>query len=122
VAVLVPRLVLGLADDWGDTEVELPVRDDAAAAAAGAVDGAADGAVDGAGGGAVYLGGAGEPDAAASPGGADDRADPAGGGAPGAWWNELTGEQVGAGWCRLADLLARFPVALLARLDGSRDR
>jgi maltooligosyltrehalose synthase len=31
------------------------------------------------------------------------------------WRNELTGEELGAGACRLADLLARFPVALLSR-------
>jgi (1->4)-alpha-D-glucan 1-alpha-D-glucosylmutase len=37
-------------------------------------------------------------------------------GAP--WWNELTGEEVAAGSCRLAELLRRFPVALLSRLDG----
>ena len=35
---------------------------------------------------------------------------------PGDWFNELTGEAWSAGPCRLADLLARFPVALLSRL------
>ncbi|HYL06674.1 MAG TPA: malto-oligosyltrehalose synthase [Thermoanaerobaculia bacterium] len=65
VAVVVPRLVLGLAGDWGDASVELP----------------------------------------SGPGG------PRG---PAAWWNELTAERFAAGSCRLADLLARFPVALLS--------
>jgi (1->4)-alpha-D-glucan 1-alpha-D-glucosylmutase len=38
----------------------------------------------------------------------------------GAWRNELTGEAVAGGNVRLADLLARFPVALLAREEGTR--
>jgi (1->4)-alpha-D-glucan 1-alpha-D-glucosylmutase len=63
VAVVVPRLVLGLAGDWGEAEVELPA------------------------------------------------------GGRGGWWNELTGELLPAGACRLAALLARFPVALLSRID-----
>ncbi|HEV3459090.1 MAG TPA: malto-oligosyltrehalose synthase [Thermoanaerobaculia bacterium] len=65
VVVMVPRLVLGLGGDWGDTTIELPT-------------------------------GPGGPPASA------------------AWWNELTGERFAAGSCRLADLLARFPVALLS--------
>ncbi len=36
----------------------------------------------------------------------------------GRWWNELTGDEVAAGPCALADLLRRFPVALLSRRDG----
>jgi (1->4)-alpha-D-glucan 1-alpha-D-glucosylmutase len=35
---------------------------------------------------------------------------------PGRWRNELTGEDVDGGSRSVADLLARFPVALLARL------
>jgi (1->4)-alpha-D-glucan 1-alpha-D-glucosylmutase len=35
---------------------------------------------------------------------------------PGRWSNELTGEEVGGGEVRLADLLRRFPVALLSQL------
>ena len=69
VAVAVPRLVLGLAGDWGDTTIELP-------------------------------------------------AGPAGRGGSAAWWNELTGEPFAAGRRRLADLLARFPVALLSWRPG----
>jgi (1->4)-alpha-D-glucan 1-alpha-D-glucosylmutase len=65
VAVVVPRLVLGLAGDWGDTAIELPAGGEAGGSSAG-------------------------------------------------WVNELTGERAAAGPCRLADLLARFPVALLA--------
>jgi (1->4)-alpha-D-glucan 1-alpha-D-glucosylmutase len=34
---------------------------------------------------------------------------------PGRWRDELTGDEVAGGRCRIADLLARFPVALLAR-------
>ena len=34
---------------------------------------------------------------------------------PGRWRDELTGAEVAGGTCRIADLLARFPVALLAR-------
>jgi (1->4)-alpha-D-glucan 1-alpha-D-glucosylmutase len=88
VAVVVPRLVLGLAGDWGDTEIER-----------GALDGDPAAAVDAAGPG--------------EPGGA------------GPWSNELTGERLDAGSHRLADLLARFPVALLARAQDPatlRDR
>jgi (1->4)-alpha-D-glucan 1-alpha-D-glucosylmutase len=73
VVAVVPRLVLGLGGDWGETTLDLPVP--AGAAAAGA-------------------------------------AGPAAGGT--AWRNELTGEELPAGPCRLADLLRRFPVALLA--------
>ena len=36
---------------------------------------------------------------------------------PGRWRNELTGDAVSAGPVRLADLLRRFPVALLSRED-----
>jgi (1->4)-alpha-D-glucan 1-alpha-D-glucosylmutase len=96
VAVVVPRLVLGLAGDWGDTEVELPAP--AAAPGAGAAAAAAA--------------------AAAVAALATDRDEDL----PGRWSNELTGEQLAAGSCRLADLLARFPVALLAWSDGPRDR
>jgi (1->4)-alpha-D-glucan 1-alpha-D-glucosylmutase len=63
VVVVVPRLVLGLGGDWGDTAIELP------------------------------------------------------GGTAVGWWNELTEEQLPAGPCRLAELLRRFPVAMLSRLD-----
>jgi (1->4)-alpha-D-glucan 1-alpha-D-glucosylmutase len=35
---------------------------------------------------------------------------------PGAWRDELTGEEVEGGPRPIAELLARFPVALLARL------
>jgi maltooligosyltrehalose synthase len=35
--------------------------------------------------------------------------------ADGAWRNELTGEAVAGGEVRVADLLARFPVALLTK-------
>ncbi|HEX9944490.1 MAG TPA: malto-oligosyltrehalose synthase [Thermoanaerobaculia bacterium] len=59
VAVVVPRLVIRLGGDWGDTVVELPA---------------------------------------------------------GRWRNELTGEEVEGGPRPAAELLARFPVALLARL------
>jgi maltooligosyltrehalose synthase len=59
VAVAVPRLVLGLAGDWGDTTIELPPE-------------------------------------------------------RGRWWHELTGETFAAGPCRAADLMGRFPVALLS--------
>ncbi|HEX2642467.1 MAG TPA: malto-oligosyltrehalose synthase, partial [Thermoanaerobaculia bacterium] len=58
VVTVVPRLVLGLQEDWRDTTLELP---------------------------------------------------------PGRWRDELTGEEAEGGSRRLADLLARFPVALLAR-------
>ncbi|HYG64621.1 MAG TPA: malto-oligosyltrehalose synthase, partial [Thermoanaerobaculia bacterium] len=58
VAVVVPRLVLRLDGDWGDTSLDPP---------------------------------------------------------PGRWHNELTGEEVEGGRRRVADLLARFPVALLSR-------
>jgi (1->4)-alpha-D-glucan 1-alpha-D-glucosylmutase len=34
---------------------------------------------------------------------------------PGRWRDELSGAEVAGGTCRIADLLARFPVALLAR-------
>jgi (1->4)-alpha-D-glucan 1-alpha-D-glucosylmutase len=34
---------------------------------------------------------------------------------PGRWRDELTGAEVAGGTCRIADLLARFPVALLVR-------
>ena len=57
VVAVVPRLVIGLGGDWGDTSLELP---------------------------------------------------------PGRWRNELTGDDVDGGEVRLADLLRRFPVALLA--------
>ncbi|HXO26889.1 MAG TPA: hypothetical protein VOA80_06070, partial [Thermoanaerobaculia bacterium] len=33
----------------------------------------------------------------------------------GQWWHELTGETFAAGPCRAADLMGRFPVALLSR-------
>jgi (1->4)-alpha-D-glucan 1-alpha-D-glucosylmutase len=79
VAVVVPRLVLGLAADWGDAEIEL----------------------DG------------------EPAGTVNATGPAAPGGPGQWSNELTGERFAAASCRLADLLARFPVALLWR--GSPD-
>ncbi len=39
---------------------------------------------------------------------------------PGSWRDELTGEEVAGGERPVAELLARFPVALLARLAGSR--
>jgi (1->4)-alpha-D-glucan 1-alpha-D-glucosylmutase len=55
---VVPRLVIGLGGDWGDTSLELP---------------------------------------------------------PGRWHDELTGEDARGGEVRLADLLRRFPVALLSR-------
>jgi len=58
VVAAAPRLVLGLAGDWGDTSLQLP---------------------------------------------------------PGDWFNELTGESVAGGAVRLADLLRRFPVALLSQ-------
>ncbi|MFP5287548.1 MAG: malto-oligosyltrehalose synthase, partial [Thermoanaerobaculia bacterium] len=58
VVTVVPRLVIGLGGDWGDTSLELP---------------------------------------------------------PGRWRNELTGDHVDGGEVRLADLLRRFPVALLSR-------
>ncbi|MFP5304805.1 MAG: hypothetical protein ACLGI7_03140, partial [Gammaproteobacteria bacterium] len=57
VAVVVPRLVLGLGGDWADTTLALP---------------------------------------------------------RGRWRNRLTGERVDGGPVRLAELLRRFPVALLA--------
>ncbi len=57
---IVPRLVLGLAGNWGDTAIELP---------------------------------------------------------SGRWRNELTGDVIDGGLTRLADLLRRFPVALLAKDD-----
>jgi (1->4)-alpha-D-glucan 1-alpha-D-glucosylmutase len=56
---VVPRLVIRLGGDWGETALDLP---------------------------------------------------------EGRWRNELTGEETGGGTCRVADLLARFPVALLARV------
>jgi (1->4)-alpha-D-glucan 1-alpha-D-glucosylmutase len=58
VVTVVPRLVLGLLEEWGDTTLDLPA---------------------------------------------------------GSWRNELTGEDLEGGERRLGDLLARFPVALLAR-------
>ena len=58
---VVPRLVLGLAGGWEDTQLELPA---------------------------------------------------------GTWRNELTGEAVEGGTRPVAELLARFPVALLARTAG----
>jgi (1->4)-alpha-D-glucan 1-alpha-D-glucosylmutase len=67
VAVAVPRLVLGLAGDWGDTTIELPPE-------------------------------------------------------RGPWWHELTGETFAAGPCRAADLLGRFPVALLSRQAAGEER
>jgi (1->4)-alpha-D-glucan 1-alpha-D-glucosylmutase len=39
--------------------------------------------------------------------------------ARGEWVNELTGDRAGGGDCRLADLLARFPVALLRRTEDA---
>ena len=36
----------------------------------------------------------------------------------GAWRNELTGDDVDGHVTRVADLLARFPVALLRRKEG----
>jgi (1->4)-alpha-D-glucan 1-alpha-D-glucosylmutase len=36
---------------------------------------------------------------------------------PGSWRNELTGEEVAGGLRTLSGLLARFPVALLSRLN-----
>jgi (1->4)-alpha-D-glucan 1-alpha-D-glucosylmutase len=60
VITIVPRLVLGLGGEWGDTSLELPA---------------------------------------------------------GRWRNELTGDVVSGGPLRLADLLRRFPIALLARED-----
>jgi maltooligosyltrehalose synthase len=36
----------------------------------------------------------------------------------GAWRNELTGDDVDGDVTRMADLLARFPVALLIRKGG----
>jgi (1->4)-alpha-D-glucan 1-alpha-D-glucosylmutase len=62
VAAVLPRLVLGLRGDWGNTTLELP---------------------------------------------------------PGTWRNVLTGESRPGGAARLAELLARFPVALLAREPGA---
>jgi (1->4)-alpha-D-glucan 1-alpha-D-glucosylmutase len=56
VATVVPRLVMGLADDWSDTTIELPA---------------------------------------------------------GSWTNRLTGDRTAGGRVRAADLLGRFPVALL---------
>jgi (1->4)-alpha-D-glucan 1-alpha-D-glucosylmutase len=67
VAVAVPRLVLGLAGDWGDTMIELPPE-------------------------------------------------------RGQWWHELTGETFAAGPCRAADLMGRFPVALLSRQAAGEGR
>ncbi|HYU33077.1 MAG TPA: malto-oligosyltrehalose synthase [Thermoanaerobaculia bacterium] len=55
---IAPRLILGLAGDWGETSVELPV---------------------------------------------------------GGWRNELTGDELEGGERKVGELLARFPVALLAR-------
>jgi (1->4)-alpha-D-glucan 1-alpha-D-glucosylmutase len=83
VAVVVPRLVLGLAGEWGDTELDRDALDGDLAEA-------------------VNAAGPGEP------------------GGAGPWSNELTGELLDAGSCRLADLLARFPVALLARSPDPR--
>ena len=67
VAVAIPRLVLGLAGDWGDTTIELPPE-------------------------------------------------------RGQWWHELTGETFAAGPCRAADLMGRFPVALLSRQAAGEGR
>jgi (1->4)-alpha-D-glucan 1-alpha-D-glucosylmutase len=61
VVTVVPRLVLGLNGEWGDTTLEVP---------------------------------------------------------HGAWRNELTGDDVDGNVPRMADLLARFPVALLTRKEG----
>jgi len=61
VVTVVPRLIMGLADDWADTVIELP---------------------------------------------------------QGVWRNELTGESISGGACRPADLLKRFPVALLVRKEN----
>jgi (1->4)-alpha-D-glucan 1-alpha-D-glucosylmutase len=138
VAVVVPRLVLGLAGDWGDTEVELPATATRHAGAttpgtpahalpgrhAGsraddtADDKAAPGrrSLDARPADAVNAGGHHAP---APPAPSSRRSSPP---PPGRWSNELTGEQLAAGSCRLADLLARFPVALLAWSDGPRDR
>jgi (1->4)-alpha-D-glucan 1-alpha-D-glucosylmutase len=62
VVTVVPRLVLGLNGDWGDTTLEVP---------------------------------------------------------DGAWRNELTGDDVDGNVPRMANLLARFPVALLTRKEGA---
>ena len=59
---IVPRLVLGLAGQWGDTTIELPA---------------------------------------------------------GRWRDELTGDAFDGGSVRLADVLRRFPVALLARDESA---
>jgi (1->4)-alpha-D-glucan 1-alpha-D-glucosylmutase len=61
VVTVVPRLVLGLNGEWGDTTLEVP---------------------------------------------------------HGAWRNELTGDDVDSHVTRMADVLARFPVALLSRKEG----
>ena len=58
---VVPRLVLGLNGEWGDTTLEVP---------------------------------------------------------DGAWRNALTGDDVDGHVTRMADVLARFPVALLTRKEG----
>jgi (1->4)-alpha-D-glucan 1-alpha-D-glucosylmutase len=39
---------------------------------------------------------------------------------PGRWRNELTGEEIDGGLRRVAEILARFPVALLARSETGR--
>jgi (1->4)-alpha-D-glucan 1-alpha-D-glucosylmutase len=62
VVTVVPRLVLGLNGEWGDTTLEVP---------------------------------------------------------DGAWRNILTGDGVGGSVTRMADVLARFPVALLTRREGA---
>jgi (1->4)-alpha-D-glucan 1-alpha-D-glucosylmutase len=84
VAVAVPRLVLGLAGDWGDTTIELP------------------------------PGGPANPETAADAGDSGDPRDAGGPGSSGQWWNELTGETFAAEACPAAGLLGRFPVALLS--------
>ena len=61
VVTVVPRLVLGLNGEWGDTTLKVP---------------------------------------------------------DGAWRNALTGDDVDGHVTRMADLLARFPVALLTRKEG----
>ncbi len=99
VVAVAPRLVLGLAGCWGDTAIELPAGNRGGAGSSGG------------------PGRSGDPGGPGNTGNSGDSGGPGGPGSPGGpgeWLNELTGEPVAAGRCRLADLLARFPVALLS--------
>jgi (1->4)-alpha-D-glucan 1-alpha-D-glucosylmutase len=130
VVTVVPRLVLGLGGDWGDTEIILPegagvgeAGDPGERGDVGDVGDVGDAGERGDVGGLGEARGAGVVGAADDYGNAGDRgaAGDAGGGigsiAPEGvrWRNVLTGEEWAAGPCRLAELLRRFPVALLAR-------